>query len=261
MTFFQIVLILSFIVFNVFFDYFTIIQTKLFIEASIKANSIFRSILFIFSDFVVTMNTFILAYAAFILLVIQYLMWPDVTSRFVREQNVKNDVEIVQQLPAILGDFDSEIFSQRPVFSNSFEGILVNGVNDDDYRSIYISYYSTIDPRETDLQLLIMSTISPLKVLPDEKFTSIPVEKAVQLATTLRNESLVNRLTRDDDTSNKVDLPLIEEASLTVNSRISSVVDLESAYTVAFFQTDALEDGFPVTIFGSLEVLPLVFYA
>ncbi|RAZ81657.1 hypothetical protein DDV93_22475 [Cereibacter johrii] len=45
----QLVLFLVFILFNISFDYATIIQTKIFIETALKVNSIFRALVLIVS--------------------------------------------------------------------------------------------------------------------------------------------------------------------------------------------------------------------
>src|SRR5690606_6564521 len=66
----QIIALIAFSLFTILFDYITIVQTRIFIDASIEQRSPFRAIVLVFSDIIVTINIFILLFSAFLISVI-----------------------------------------------------------------------------------------------------------------------------------------------------------------------------------------------
>ena len=209
----QVLVVAAFVLFNICFDYFTIIQTKIFIEASISAKSIFRSLIFIGSDLLVTMNTFILSYAIFVLIVIQYFVWPSAELMFVRAKKAESNVAAVEELPNHLSEFVSSEAMKRLAFSDNFEGILLPDTEvTDEYQTVSVYYHSTIDPRENDLQLLILSTISRLDVSAHGGFEDVPDGRAVELARTLHSKTGLNRWVRDAEPPEDDQLPNVEQA-------------------------------------------------
>ncbi|MCB2095794.1 MAG: hypothetical protein KDE11_15445, partial [Rhodobacteraceae bacterium] len=255
--FLQISLIFSFIAFNVLFDYFTIVQTKIFIEASISAKSIFRSILFIASDLMVTMNTFILAYAFFILLVVQYFVWPQVHLSYVREHNAESNATALREPPNYLTEIGTPEALDRLRFSDNFSGALVDDGAAGDPIAVEVYYDTTLDPRAVDLQTLLLSNISRLQVTQTVDFKEYSGDGEEDLARFIGVLTRVARWVRFAAELEGDQLPAIEATPLVVSGNISGLGGLDAAYTMTFNQTDALEDGFPASIFGSLEVVEL----
>lgn len=123
--FLQISLIFLFIFANFLFDYFTIIQTKIFIEAALSARNLLKSAILIISDLIVTMNTFILFYAFFVLLVVQYFSWPSVEMNYIKQKKFDGNVSEVSVIPDYLKDFNRDDIFSRIKFTGSVAGLLV----------------------------------------------------------------------------------------------------------------------------------------
>lgn len=251
---FQLALIAVFVLFNVSFDYLTIIQTKIFIEASIKAQSVFRAIVFVGSDFIVTMNTFILAYAFFILVVVQYFVSPVEELSFVREKGAASNAAAAEEVPSYVEAFASSEAIQRLAYRDNFEGVMLPRADESEYETVAVYYNSTLNPDDVDLQLLILSTISRMDVAVSEAFQEGPVGEEIRKI--IQSETGLGRFVRDAEPLEE-ELPEVERARLLVNGRIASGMDRRAAYTATYNMADALEDGFPAAVFGNLAVFPL----
>ncbi|MBD1544910.1 hypothetical protein [Roseibium aggregatum] len=253
----QILLIASFIIFNVIFDYITIIQTKIFIEASLSAKSIFRSLVFIVSDIFVTINTFILSYAFFSMLVVQFFVWSTVELRYIRSKPFGENASKIAEIPNYLSRFDRADIFKRLNFSDDFSGLIVPNSDTSAYQDINVYYNSTLDPRNTDLQPLIISSISRLKVFIKSEFRDMSGSEAEKYSRTIATKTGINKWLRDADIPDDSKLKPVEEIRFSVSGQIATAHDLDTAYSMSFKQADELEDGFPMSVFGNLGVLRL----
>jgi hypothetical protein len=203
------------------------------------------------------MNTFILAYAFFILLIVQLYIAPTTDLRLIRDKSTSANVTEITETPEYLSETGNTNELERLKFSDNFHGLLGPKSGTSDLQPFRIYYQSTIDPRQHDLQALIVSSITKLKVTTDGAFEPVPDQEEIELRKLVFLEAGLNKYIRDLETPSEDDLPRIEQLHIQATGRISSLRDLDAAYTSTFSQTDAVEDGFPVSIFGSLELLDL----
>lgn len=245
----QVVLVVAFILFNVAFDYFTIIQTKVFIEASLGAKSIFRAIVFIASDLIVTMNTFILCYAFFILLVVQVFIATPKSATLVISDS-QDTIEFDSKDELFLREFQDQEFTKRVMFRGDASGALFSEElsNKPEYASVY--YWATFDLGPAELKASLLTNLTNFnlswpKVSVIEsgdvyaKFTEIlsDVKTGVQ-SDISKGDQQTERLVRVD---------------FDVDGSVFHNGSLQSSYTASFHLANQLEDGFPASIAGPLE--------
>ncbi|NDW43667.1 hypothetical protein [Ruegeria sp. PrR005] len=259
----QYLVIAAFVTFNVFFDYFTIVQTKIFIEASLSAKSIFRSVLFIASDLIVTMNTFILFYAAFVLAVVQFFLAPEVDLIFAREKETTGELFEIEEPPEFLLKAGADELANRITYWGNFSAIVATDMDAKDHEEVTIYYYSTFKPNAADIQPLLLTTLPRLNVEFSSGFSELNKENGgtlVELASTQLRDELGYRDTveppEDGGEQQEGDARAFEAADFVVDGSVVKASSLSAAYTATFSRTDFLEDAFPVSL-SNLEIVPL----
>lgn len=250
----QILLFSVFIVFNICFDYFTIIQTKVFVDASIKTKSTFRSILFIGSDLIVTFNTFILSYAIFILIVVQWVVWTPVNVSFAFQERL-NPVEISFSEKASLNSkYENQAFVNEIKYQHTVYVIFVATDQVASYASINL--YSNVryessnnfDTGSSKLGFLIAKLSS--------------LNFSIQGVDNMPTREKIRKQFRLEENVDPIYTVFLEGDSFTTfSSEVDGSVwkdgNANEAYIASFNITDSLEDDFPTSITNSLELLSL----
>ena len=249
----QILLFAAFILFNIVFDYLTIIQTKIFVEASLSAKSIFRAVIFIGSDLVVTMNTFILSYALFVLVVVQtFVAEPKAATillsdaRPAQESSPTND-------RGFLAEFADADFSDKIKYQGKINGALFPNHDSSAVEEIVVYFYSSFDPQSAEQQANILATLSALNV-SNVRLSEIVDQQKREEYISIYFGTLWN-LERQLD--GEVEDRRIYSLSFNVDGSKKNYGSIMSAYTVTFNLIDILEDAFPVSLTGSMELLSL----
>ncbi len=243
----------AFIAFNILFDYVTIIQTKIFIEASLSAKSIFRAIVFICSDLIVTMNTFILSYAFFVLVVVQSFVFEPKSATVILSGPAPAQELDPTRGRTFLAEFQDADFYSKIQFSGAVSGALLPDENHDEAKKTLIYYYSTFDPQSGIDQASILTSVSSLN-MSNVGFAEISDEDTLEeFSETLdgTRSELDRMLDKDSDERSVFALTFDVDGSVINNGSITG------AYTAAFDLTDHLEDGFPASLVGPME-LPLL---
>lgn len=253
----QLGLIFFFIIANFLFDYLTIIQTKIFVEAAVKANNIFKAAILIFSDLIVTMNTFILFYAFVILLVVQFFAWSSATVNFYRTKSLNSSAEKLESIPKHLISLDDGSVFSRLKYTGTVSGLLESTTYPAEPESIYIPFDTTLNPEEIDIERLILTATTKMSISMDEQFQEITDERRLKIARDLQTKTGLNRLIKDQPEVDDEDLPPVEGIKIKINRRISSLRDFDLAYSEAYRQSDILEDGFPMSLIADLGVISL----
>lgn len=249
----QCALFAAFILFNILFDYATIIQTKIFIEASLAAKSIFRAIAFIVSDLIVTMNTFIISYALFVLIVAQV---------FVSETNratiILSDAPPAQEIDpsserGLLAAYRDSEFVNRIGFWGSINAALMPAGDHDSAERTAVYYYSSFDLQDAQLQGAVLVALTSLN-LTDIDLTEVQDTQELQQYSEILMEtrSELRRLLDGEDERRRMFL-----LSFGVDGSVVKNGSVDGAYTASFYLTDQLEDGFPASLIGPME-LPLL---
>ncbi|WP_158498650.1 hypothetical protein [Martelella endophytica] len=244
----QIILIISFILFNVIFDYFTIVQTKVFIEASLKSNTISRSILFIASDLIVTMNTFILAYAAFLLLVVQvFISYPIQATVLVRESEPPTKITADEER-RIFEEIENKEYRNKIKYRGSMSGALFSEKDMSDLEGLYFSYYSTFDPSNPEIQASIIASLASLNISNFDMNQITDEREVLNIENQLKQ--LDQRLYLITDQNDE--MREIYNVTFDVDGSVLKNGSLDPAYTSAFLLADELEDGFPASLIGPI---------
>ncbi|MEQ9631669.1 MAG: hypothetical protein RLN94_08105 [Roseovarius sp.] len=247
----QVALFSAFIGFNVCFDYLTIIQTKIFIETSLSARSIFRSLVFIGADLIVTMNTFIICYAFFVLVVVQWFVWTPVQASLVvpdarpgMEINIEEDRHRFDELR-------DEEFVGRIKYWGPITGALIEKGAPETAEKLVVYYYSTFDPRDALVRAAVFTGISSQNLTNLEaSFVSQPEELRVY-------KELINKMDSFADFGSEDSEHKILKLNAEVDGSVFRGGTLTDAYTSAFFMTDMLEDAFPASVLGPTDLQSL----
>jgi hypothetical protein len=249
----QYILFAAFIAFNIIFDYATIIQTKIFIEASIAAKSIFRALVFIGSDLIVTLNTFILSYAFFVLLIVQVFIADRKEATVILSDSPPAET-IDQSTPkGSLAKYVDRDFMDKVKFFGGINGALMPNRDRENAKNITVYYYSSFDPQDARLQGAILTNLSALNLTNlDLEQVENPQELQEYTETLMRTRSELQRQLNKDSEDRKVFL-----LSFSVDGSVIEKGSMTGAYTAAFYLTDQLEDAFPLSLLSPLE-LPLV---
>ena len=176
----QIYLFAVFILFNICFDYFTIIQTKIFIEASIGAKDMFRSIIFILADIIVTVNTFIFGYAFFLLILALWFVWSPKTILFVFESGRVSFNPIVESVSSVPFDdpFKSILEINRIAkYEGSFSAILIPNDNEQAAEHMTVSYRSNFEPSDLKINFLLLKALGRLDQEENESYVILEKER------------------------------------------------------------------------------------
>lgn len=250
----QLVLFLVFILFNISFDYATIIQTKIFIETALKVNSIFRALVLIVSDLIVTMNTFILSYALFVLIVVQaFVAYPESVSLIATDSKPDAEVEPQTDWRAFDGLEERE-FAERLVYSGNLTAALLSRDNEQEADNILLPYLSTFDPRMAETKVYVFTSLALLNI--SDIGASVIEDEAEREAYFATLDELKSDLQRQLDGEPDEETGLLK-LDFSVDASVFGGGSLSGAYTAAFFLTDQLEDSFPVSVAGPME-LPLL---
>lgn len=247
----QIGLFAAFIFFNICFDYFTIIQTKIFIEASLSAKSIFRSLVFIGSDLFVTMNTFILSYAVFLLMVVQWFVWSPVYASFVIPDGWYSREINPETKSRFFSRYENEPFVQRIRYQDSVSFVLLQSDSEKHAEYTILQFYSSFDLADHNTRALLIAKLTSLNyqilnlsAIEDEQ----EIEKFREIFK-LAADPLRQVLNRNGQNFVILDF--------SVNGSIWRDGTINGPYSASFALTDALEDGFPESLTKSFELLSL----
>ncbi len=203
------------------------------------------------------MNTFILFYAFIILFLVQFFAWPSVSIKYFRNKPVNVELEKIDAVPDYLSEFgDGSVFS-RLKYTGKFVGLLEARNAFTDPADITVYYDTTLNPNEVDVEKLIIIASTPMSVSIDGEFQEITGERRLKIARDLATKTGLNRWAREEPQIKEEDLPQVEEIEVRINRRISSLRDFDVAYSEAYKQSDALEDGFPMALFADLGVIYL----
>lgn len=247
----QLVLFLVFILFNISFDYATIIQTKIFIETALKVNSIFRALVLIVSDLIVTMNTFILSYALFVLIVVQaFVTSSEPASLIATDSTPSAEVEPRIDRRAFDG-LDEQEFAKRLVYSGNLTAALLSRDNEQEAEQILLPYLSTFDPRMAETKVYAFTSLSLLNISGMK--ASVIEDEGERKAYFADLDALKSELQRRIDGEPDDDAGLVR-LNFSIDASVFGGGSLHGAYTAAFFLTDQLEDGFPASVAGPMEL-------
>ncbi|NOD31485.1 hypothetical protein [Ruegeria atlantica] len=252
----QYLVIGAFLAFNVVFDYFTIVQTKIFIEASLAARSIFRSVVFIASDLLVTMNTFVLSYAAFVLLVVQFFVAPEVSMIFLREKNRTGELASTESQPDFLLEIGANDLAKRMAFEGNFRAIVAADKSAQEYERLVVYYHSTFQPDPAEIQTFLVRAFSKLNVDFPSGFSEINEESDKELLELASRELRADIGFRMPLEGEDEEQRTFEKTEILVDGSVLKTGSLNAAYTATFSRTDFLEDGFPASLLN-LEIVPL----
>lgn len=247
----QLVLFLVFILFNISFDYATIIQTKIFIETALKVNSIFRALVLIVSDLIVTMNTFILSYALFVLVVVQaFVAAPEPASLIATESAPNAEVEPRTDRRAFDGLEERE-FAERLVYSGNLTAALLSREDEQEADNILLPYLSTFDPRMAETKVYTFARLALLNISDiDASVIEDEGERKVYFAAL---DELKSDLQRQLDGEPDDETGLVR-LNFSIDASVFGGGSLSGAYTAAFFLTDQLEDSFPASVAAPMEL-------
>ena len=240
----------AFIAFNILFDYATIIQTKIFIEASLTANSIVRAVVFIGSDLIVTMNTFILSYAFFILLAVQVFVADTKTASIILLDATEAQTIDPGTQKSFLSEYDGRAFVDRIRFNGRISGALMPNRDQGQARQTVVFYYSTFDPQAAQIQAAILANLTNLN-LTDMDVEEVQEEQTVReyYDTLLGTRSELERALDGD-----VEGGTLYLLTFGVDGSVVRNGSLEAAYTASFYLADQLEDAFPISLLGPMEL-------
>jgi hypothetical protein len=246
----QYAILAAFIAFNILFDYATIIQTKIFIEASLTAKSVFRAVVFIGSDLLVTMNTFILSYALFILLVVQVFV-ADTKAASIILLDASKAQEIDPPTPQrFLSEYAGRAFVDRIRFDGQISGALMPSRDQGQAEQTFALYYSTFDPQDAQIQAAVLANLTNLN-LTDMDVEEVQDEQTIEeyKETLLGTRSELQRAVYADAEEGTLYL-----FSFGVDGSVVRNGSLQAAFTASFYLTDQLEDGFPISLLGPMEL-------
>lgn len=244
-------LLAVFIFFNFCFNYFTIIQSKIFIEAARDAKDLFSSVLFIVSDLIVTVNTFILSYAFFILIVILCFIW--------RPQNVEFIVE-GGQLSARTVNSSSGLSGARELkslqlgsklereskYEGVFRAILLPNNSRQDAEHIAIYYHSSFDTLDPKDNAFIVEQYGRLNLERNEITMEHDSKKMMELKR-IWNEMFPHGPLRKSDSI----------ATFSADVKIERSRNINSMYIVSFYTVNRLENDFLGFLEGQMGLLEL----
>lgn len=249
----QYVLFVAFVLFNIIFDYATIIQTKIFIEASLAAKSIFRATVFIVSDLIVTMNTFIISYAFFVLVVVQvFVAGTNQATIILSDASPAQEIDPSRER-RFLNEYSDSEFVNRIGFWGRVNAALMPDRDQDSAEQTVVYFYSSFDPQDARLQGAILAALTSLN-LTDIDLTEVQDAQEFHeySATLMRTRSEFQRQLDGEDESRRIFL-----LSFGVDGSVIKNGSISGAYTASFYLTDQLEDGFPASVLGSMELPPL----
>lgn len=209
--------------------------------------------MFIAADLIVTMNTFILSYAFFVLVVVQsFVFEPKSATVILSGPAPAKELDPTQER-RFLEEYQDSNFHDRIHFFGDVSGALLPEGNHDEAQKIVIYYYSTFDPQSGFDQASILTFVSSLN-LSNIGFSEISDEETLgKFSETLNGtrSELERSLDEDSDGRSIYALSFDVDGSVVNNGSITGV------YTAAFYLTDHLEDGFPASLFGPMG-LPLL---
>jgi hypothetical protein len=157
------------------------------------------------------------------------------------------------KLPDDLSQFsDSGAFSRLSTYAY-LDAILFDPMNGSDVRSITLPVVATFRLSELDTHLLVIRASSKLDLVASSPFEAVNGEPDQFILDGLKSSTFWKL--SDEGQENLDTVPIVELSSISVSGRIRSIADLDIAYTSAFGQVDSLEDGFPGSVFGSLQFI------
>ncbi|MCG7624974.1 hypothetical protein [Epibacterium sp. Ofav1-8] len=245
----QIATIGSFFLFNIAMDVITIAQTRAFIRASVSSDRPFNSIIFFGSDVIVTLNIFILTYAAFLLVLVQFFTIPEQSAnvRMTADTWVGVEGEIYVNDDIIEGLIETQVS-----YSLSADEVSAEGRFD----TLSTDPVSPIEAVNL-LQLLYGGSLAIADI--DPYFTEdvegiLGSELRVRLLRAAdRSIALADpEAFPDYDPDGENILPrLAIDLRLDLAGVKPNISNIGALYTPAFITVDALEDNFPFAMFNS----------
>lgn len=250
----QLSLVFVFVVFNIFFGYFTIIQTKIFIEASIYSKSLFRSIIFILSDLIVTVNSFILSYAFFILLVALWFVWKPQNIVFMIEDGQLERKPIsevvntspnrfINRKPMMKSQLELEL-EQQSKYEGSFRVILLPNGNEQFAEHMTIFYYSSFDFTDPEINAVLVKTFGSLKLKESEVTVMHEEKRMLELVNIWKRKFPNKPLSRDE-----------KIVTFAANARVKTGDNIFKMYAESFSVVDELENNFPISLGSQMGLL------
>jgi hypothetical protein len=206
--------------------------------------------MFIGSDLVVTMNTFILSYAFFVLLVVQVFVADSKPAVI-----ILSDSSPAQELEPsgerrFLAEYRESEFVKRIQYWGDIDGALVSEDDLEDADKTVVYYYSSFDPKDVSQQALILAT------LPNLNLTNVQLSEVEDEATKLEYSEIL--LGSQSELERRLDGEHEDRRTLVLSFDVDGSVvrngSLNAAYTATFFMTDQLEDAFPVSVIGPMEL-------
>ncbi|MBB05313.1 MAG: hypothetical protein CML03_07320 [Pseudooceanicola sp.] len=245
----QIATIGSFFLFNIVMDVVTIAQTRAFIRASVSSDRPFNSIIFFGSDVMVTLNIFILTYAAFLLVLVQFFTLPEQSTnvRVTADKWVGVEGDIYVDDDIVEGLMETQIFYSLSAGEDSTEG--------------RFDTLSTDPVRPTEaLNLLRLLYGGSLAIADVDPYFTDDLEPILGSDLTVM---LLRRVDRSTTLADPESFPDYDPDGDSILPRLAIDLRLDLAgvkpnfsnfgalYTPAFITVDALEDNFPFAMFNS----------
>lgn len=230
----QIIVILFLFIANVIFDYLSIIQTKVFLDLAILSRSVIKSLLIMFSDLIVKINLFIIAFSAVLLPVIFLFTYvsQEVSVILATTEDSSGKAESagghLAQRYLVAPEVAKEIKIASPQIALESEGELNQA-----YMIIYRS------PNMDEAYVI------------SEFLRSVEEVDAVQISATKESASRYAEVLKiEDQVANKI-ITKVDKIDLLVSLRARSLSDLNRQYTAMFLNVDRIEDAFPASLFAN----------
>lgn len=226
-------------VFNCLFDYVSIIQTKVFIEFAIKSASPSKSILLLFCDAIFKMNAFILAFSAVLLSLFYFYTRTPVSVTVIfpsREISEEGSSSVGSEALVRLG------VNPETAKDMALEAIPVIVAAENGGEAALLTFYATPN---LDFGTLVKAYLYHL--------TNVVVEGDDAGLDDSEIDKIIETYNKHED--DRFHNPVV----LSVKSHLSfsGLRDIDWAYTAVFHSVDAIEGGFPATLFGSNAFLEM----
>lgn len=196
------------------------------------------------------MNTFILSYAFFILLVVQVFVAETKTASI-----ILSDASEAQEIDPptqqrFLSEYAGRAFVDRIKFDGFISGALMPSRDQGQAEKTIVFYYSTFDPQEAQIQAAVLANLTNLN-LTEIDVEGVQDEQKIQeyKETLLGTRSELERALDADAEDGALYL-----FSFGVDGSVVRNGSLEAAFTASFYLTDQLEDAFPISLLGPMEL-------
>jgi|GEM_PF-3062536 len=241
---YQIIIFIIVIISNILIDYISIAQTKIFVEAAFASQSIFRTMLFMVADIIVTMNIFILWYAVFIAVVVIIVTSAPREGIYARLQQ-----DWVESRPKIVG---SQLHPN--IYEGSFTGALFeeDGLSPSEVKVYFEVSSESLIPK---IDEMVFQALPLLNVQIQEMEVIEGSILATRLNNGVKDYDPMQFLYAPKDRVERDREKKIQAYNVNVSGGAHSIMQFYMLYTNSFILADIIEDTFPSFLYEGFNFL------